>query len=148
LLPLLEDDADLARAFLGRLRIGFFAAAALPQALWDRLEALNTAHGGTMRMTTSWGLTETAPAATSAHFSITRSEAVNGAQLITGYVVLEGAVTPASPQGRPDVFSSLQLEISHLRQFDDYVPRPLSVGAPTLGQLCAEDKNAVCAPLG
>jgi feruloyl-CoA synthase len=74
LLPLLEDDADLARAFLDRLRIGFFAAAALPQQLWDRLEALSTRHGGAMRMTTSWGLTETAPAATTAHFPITRSD--------------------------------------------------------------------------
>ncbi|MGY1604230.1 feruloyl-CoA synthase [Geodermatophilus sp. SYSU D00815] len=74
LLPLLEDDADLARAFLARLRLGFFAAAALPQQLWDRLEALSTRHGGSMRMTTSWGLTETAPAATSAHFPITRSD--------------------------------------------------------------------------
>ena len=74
LLPLLEDDAALARAFLDRLRLGFFAAAALPQQLWDRLEALNAAHGTTMRMTTSWGLTETAPAATSAHYPITRSD--------------------------------------------------------------------------
>jgi feruloyl-CoA synthase len=74
LLPLLEDDADLARAFLDRLRIGFFAAAALPQQLWDRLERLSAEHGASMRMTTSWGLTETAPAATSAHFAITRSD--------------------------------------------------------------------------
>lgn len=74
LLPLLEADAGLARAFLDRLRLGFFAGAALPQQLWDRLEALSAAHGGRMRMTTSWGLTETAPAATSAHFPITRSD--------------------------------------------------------------------------
>src|SRR4051794_32120063 len=74
LLPLLEDDAELARAFLDRLRVGFFAAAALPQQLWDRLEKLSAEHGGRMRMTTSWGLTETAPAATSAHFPITRSD--------------------------------------------------------------------------
>src|SRR3954452_22169651 len=74
LLPLLEGDAELARAFLDRLRLGFFAAAALPQQLWDRLEKLSAAHGGRMRMTTSWGLTETAPAATSAHYPITRSD--------------------------------------------------------------------------
>jgi feruloyl-CoA synthase len=74
LLPLLEDDAELARAFLDRLRLGFFAAAALPQQLWDRLEKLSAEHGGQMRMTTSWGLTETAPAATSAHYPITRSD--------------------------------------------------------------------------
>src|SRR3954454_9073591 len=74
LLPLLESDPDTARAFLARLRLGFFAAAALPQQLWDRLEELSAEHGGRMRMTTSWGLTETAPAATSAHFPITRSD--------------------------------------------------------------------------
>jgi len=74
LLPLLEGDASLARAFLDRLRLGFFAAAALPQQLWDRLESLTARYGGRMRMTTSWGLTETAPAATSAHYPITRSD--------------------------------------------------------------------------
>jgi feruloyl-CoA synthase len=74
LLPLLEGDDELARAFLDRLRIGFFAAAALPQQLWDRLEKLSAEHGAHMRMTTSWGLTETAPAATTAHFPITRSD--------------------------------------------------------------------------
>ena len=74
LLPHLERDPAAAQAFLERLRLGFFAAAALPQQLWDRLEKLSADHGGSMRMTTSWGLTETAPAATSAHFPITRSD--------------------------------------------------------------------------
>src|SRR3954471_2519109 len=74
LLPHLERDPAAARAFLGRLRLGFFAAAALPQQLWDRLEKLAADHGAGMRMTTSWGLTETSPAATSAHFPITRSD--------------------------------------------------------------------------
>jgi hypothetical protein len=75
-------------------------------------------------------------------------EAVSGARLITGYVVLDSAVTAVTPQGRSDVFSSLQLKISHLRQFDDYVPRSLDVDAPTVGQLCPGDQAAVCAPLG
>jgi feruloyl-CoA synthase len=74
LLPHLERDPAAARAFLGRLRLGFFAAAALPQQLWDRLEKLASDHGAAMRMTTSWGLTETSPAATTAHFPITRSD--------------------------------------------------------------------------
>src|SRR3954452_698807 len=91
LLPLLEDDADLARAFLDRLRLGFFAAAALPQQLWDRLGALNARHGGRMRMTTSWGLTETAPAATSAHYPITRSDVLG--------VPLPGAEVALVPVG-------------------------------------------------
>jgi feruloyl-CoA synthase len=74
LLPHLERDRAAARAFLDRLRVGFFAAAALPQQLWDRIEKLAADIGSPMRMTTSWGLTETAPAATSAHFPITRSD--------------------------------------------------------------------------
>jgi feruloyl-CoA synthase len=74
LLPHLERDPAAAAAFLDRLRLGFFAAAALPQQLWDRLAKLASDHGSAMQMTTSWGLTETAPAATSAHFPITRSD--------------------------------------------------------------------------
>ncbi len=74
LLPHLERDPAAAQAFFSRLRLGFFAAAALPQQLWDRIEELAAASGARMRMTTSWGLTETAPAATSAHFPITRSD--------------------------------------------------------------------------
>ena len=74
LLPYLERDPAAAGAFLDRLRLGFFAAAALPQQLWDRLAKLASDHGSAMQMTTSWGLTETAPAATSAHFPISRSD--------------------------------------------------------------------------
>jgi feruloyl-CoA synthase len=74
LLPHLERNPATARAFLDRLRLGFFAAAALPQELWDRLSTVAARHGSAMRMTTSWGMTETSPAATSAHFAITRSD--------------------------------------------------------------------------
>jgi feruloyl-CoA synthase len=74
LLPHLERDPAAAAAFLDLLRLGLFAAAALPQQLWDRLAKLASDHGSAMQMTTSWGLTETAPAATSAHFPITRSD--------------------------------------------------------------------------
>jgi feruloyl-CoA synthase len=76
LVPLLERDPAAAKAFLSRLRLCFFAAAALPQQLWDRLQQLSAEHGGSMQMTTSWGLTETAPAATSAHFPISRSDSL------------------------------------------------------------------------
>ncbi|MCW2697043.1 MAG: fadD2 [Modestobacter sp.] len=74
LLPHLARDEAAARGFFDRLRIGFFAAAALPQQLWDRIEQLAAAHGAQMQMTTAWGLTETSPAATAAHFAITRSD--------------------------------------------------------------------------
>lgn len=74
LLPHLERDPAAARAFFAHLRLGFFAAAALPQQLWDRLTALAERYGSGMQMTTSWGMTETSPAATTAHFPITRSD--------------------------------------------------------------------------
>ena len=74
LLPHLERDDGVAERFFAELRLGFFAAAALPQQLWDRMEALAARHGSAMRMTTSWGLTETAPAATSTHFAVRRSD--------------------------------------------------------------------------
>lgn len=74
LLPHLQDDPAAARAFLDRLRLGFFAAAALPQQVWDGITALAAQHGAAMQLTTSWGLTETAPAVTAAHFAINRSD--------------------------------------------------------------------------
>jgi feruloyl-CoA synthase len=70
LTPRLEADRDLAEAFFSRLRFMFYAAAALPEALWDRLRAVA---GGVadhdVPLTASWGTTETAPAATTAHFA-------------------------------------------------------------------------------
>jgi feruloyl-CoA synthase len=76
LLPLLERDPEAAARLFSRLRLVFFAAAALPQQLWDRLEALAAQHGSPIRMTTSWGLTETAPAATTTHFAVSRSDSI------------------------------------------------------------------------
>ena len=76
LLPYLERDRRLAEAFFSRLRFVFYAAAALPQPLWDGIAKLAASVGATAPMTTSWGTTETAPAATSAHFASGRSDCV------------------------------------------------------------------------
>ena len=74
LLPFLEKDADLARSFFARLRLIFYAGAALPQDLWQRREALALKTiGRRVPMTSSWGSTETAPLATAAHFPIDRA---------------------------------------------------------------------------
>src|SRR3954454_23030556 len=74
LLPFLEKDADLRARFFERLELIFYAAAALPQDLWTRLEAVAAAERGTpVMMTSSWGLTETSPLATAAHFPIDRA---------------------------------------------------------------------------
>jgi feruloyl-CoA synthase len=71
LLPFLERDDDLARSLFARLRLIFYAGAALPQDLWERLEAVSARVTGLrVPMTSSWGTTETAPMATMAHFPI------------------------------------------------------------------------------
>jgi feruloyl-CoA synthase len=70
LLPALEADPDLCRRFFARLRLVFSAGAALPEALFLRLRALAAAHalaGRPVPVVSSWGLTETAPAATTTH---------------------------------------------------------------------------------
>jgi feruloyl-CoA synthase len=69
LLPYLETNDALAKKFFSRLRMIFYAGAALPQDIWTRLEALATRTLGVrIPMTSSWGTTEMAPAATAAHF--------------------------------------------------------------------------------
>jgi feruloyl-CoA synthase len=74
LLPYLERDAELRARFFERLELIFYAGAALPQDLWERLEAVAIRERGEpVRMTSSWGLTETSPLATSAHFPIDRA---------------------------------------------------------------------------
>ncbi len=74
LLPFLERDEALRAKFFERLDLIFYAAAALPQDLWTRLEAVSQmARGEPVMMTSSWGLTETSPLATAAHFPIDRA---------------------------------------------------------------------------
>ncbi|MED5622409.1 feruloyl-CoA synthase [Ideonella sp. BN130291] len=74
LLPLLEADEAAARRFFERLRMVFYAGAALPQATWDRLQALaRKVRGEEVWLTTSWGSTETSPAITMAHWRLERA---------------------------------------------------------------------------
>ena len=71
LLPFLEQDAALRKNFFRELDMLFYAAAALPQNLWERLEKLALAEkGGKLAMLSAWGSTETAPLATQVHFHI------------------------------------------------------------------------------
>jgi feruloyl-CoA synthase len=65
LLPLLEADDDARDGMFRNLKILFFAGAALPKNVWDRLDRLAIAvKGESVPITTSLGSTETAPAAT------------------------------------------------------------------------------------
>ncbi|MEO8717275.1 MAG: feruloyl-CoA synthase [Burkholderiales bacterium] len=74
LLPFLEQDAELRRSFFRELDMLFYAAAALPQNLWERLEAMAVAEKkGELAMISSWGSTETAPSAAAVHYHIERA---------------------------------------------------------------------------
>lgn len=72
LLPYLEADDALAAEVFSRLRLAFYAAAALAPSTWQRLEAVATRVRPTrpLWLTTSWGATETSPAITSAHWKL------------------------------------------------------------------------------
>ena len=69
LLPYLEKEESLRRNFFRELDVLFYAAASLPQNLWDRLKTLGGPH---LAMLSAWGSTETSPLATSVHFHMDR----------------------------------------------------------------------------
>jgi feruloyl-CoA synthase len=74
LLPFLESDAALRRNFFSRLKLIFYAGAALPLSLWARLEKLGLEETGhRVRMVSAWGSTETAPMATCVHYDIEKA---------------------------------------------------------------------------
>ncbi|MFN0177934.1 MAG: feruloyl-CoA synthase [Gemmatimonadales bacterium] len=74
LVSALRADRSLRENFFRRLQVIFYAAAALPQHLWEALEelALDTA-GEAVPMVSAWGSTETAPMVTDCHFQASRS---------------------------------------------------------------------------
>jgi feruloyl-CoA synthase len=79
LLPMLESDAALRSSFFRDLDMVFYAGAALPQNLWERLEKLALAEkGGALAMLSAWGSTETAPLASCVHYPIERAGVVGG----------------------------------------------------------------------
>lgn len=74
LLPHLESDPEFRDRFLGGLDVIFYAGASLPPHIWTRLEDLAVAaRGERLLMFSSWGTTETAPAATRVHYPIERA---------------------------------------------------------------------------
>ncbi len=74
LLPLLEADETCAREVWSRLQTLFYAAAALPQSTWERLEAVARRVGAeSVWFTSAWGSTETSPMATCVHWRISRA---------------------------------------------------------------------------
>ncbi len=74
LLPYLESDEALRANFFRELDLLFYAAAALPQSTWTRLEEVSVrARSERVVMVSAWGSTETAPMVTTVHFPIDRA---------------------------------------------------------------------------
>lgn len=77
LLAALRADDALRRRFFADLDMIFYAGASLPQNIWRGLEEMATeVRGEVPLMTSSWGLTETAPACLLQHEPIDRSSVV------------------------------------------------------------------------
>ena len=71
LIAFLEQDESFARDFFGRLRAVFYAAAALPQSTWDRLEkSAQKVLGEKVWFTSAWGATEASPLLTNVHWRL------------------------------------------------------------------------------
>lgn len=112
LTPLLEHDEVLARDFFENLRMAFYAGAALPQACWERLEALaRKVRNEPVWFTTSWGSTETAPAVTSAHFKLDRAGCLG--------LPLPGVALKFVPNG-----AKLELRVKGINVFPGYRDEP------------------------
>jgi feruloyl-CoA synthase len=112
LLPALEADDELARRFLSRVRAVFYAGAALPQATWDRLQRLaERVRGEPLWLTTSWGSTETSPAATSAHWWLERAGCIG--------LPLPGVELKLVPNG-----AKLELRVRGVSVFPGYRDAP------------------------
>jgi feruloyl-CoA synthase len=74
LVPALRNDAALRKVFFSRLQVIFYAAAALPQHLWEALIDISRQElGHAIPMVTAWGSTETSPLATDCHYQAERS---------------------------------------------------------------------------
>jgi len=112
LLPYLEQDAAAARDVFERLEAVFYAGAALPQSLWERLEAVaRTVRGRPVWFTSAWGATETAPAVTSVHWPIERAGCIG--------LPLPGAELKFVPNG-----SKLELRVRGPNVFSSYRNAP------------------------
>jgi feruloyl-CoA synthase len=112
LIPHLERDEVLREVFFRDLDAIFYAAAALPQPLWEKLEDLSIlATGRRAVMLSAWGSTETAPSATQVHFLIERA----------GVIGLPGAGTEIK---LAPVESKLELRVKGPNVTPGYWKRP------------------------
>jgi len=74
LIPYFEQDADLREVFFKNLDVLFYAAAALTQSAWEKLEKLSEQTiGKRVVMLSGWGATETSPDCTHVHWPISKA---------------------------------------------------------------------------
>ena len=74
LLPYFEEDAQLRETFFKNLDVIFYAAAALTQTAWERIEKVaEQATGKRIMMLSGWGATETSPDCTQVHWPISKA---------------------------------------------------------------------------
>jgi feruloyl-CoA synthase len=74
LIAALRSDDELRRKFFAGVKFAFYAAAPLPQNLWEAMEELSVGTvGRRLPLVSAWGSTETAPLATDCHFQAERS---------------------------------------------------------------------------
>ncbi len=74
LLPVLDNDAAFRRHFFSRCRFMCYAAAALPQNVYDALLNMGQRErGDDFILASSWGSTETAPLCTAVHYPVRRA---------------------------------------------------------------------------
>lgn len=79
LLPYLEQDETFARDFFERLEGVFYAGAALPQSIWERLEGVaRRVRERPVWFTSAWGATESSPALSSVYWPIERAGCIGG----------------------------------------------------------------------
>ena len=118
LLPFLEAYPALATEVLSRMRLAFYAAAALAPSTWQRLQAVAAQVRPTqpLWLTTSWGSTETAPAVTSAHWGM------DGAGCIGA--PLPGVELKLVPNG-----SKLEMRVKGVSVFPGYRNAPAETAA-------------------
>ena len=118
LLPFLEADPALAAEVLSRMRLAFYAAAALAPSTWQRLEAIaaRVRPSQPLWLTTSWGATETAPAVTSAHWRLEKAGCIGAP--------LPGLELKFVPSG-----SKLEMRVKGVSVFSGYRNAPVETAA-------------------
>jgi len=126
LLPFLEQDPQAARDVFERLDGMFYAGAALPQSTWDRLQkVVRSVRERPVWLTCAWGATETAPAATTVHWTIERAGCIG--------LPLPGTEIKMVPNGE-----KLELRVRGPQVFPGYR------NAPELTRAAFDDEGYYC----